>query len=41
MDSVSIALLGVIIAQNLVLIKEVYSLKRAFNNHLKWLHKVE
>jgi hypothetical protein len=38
MDEIVAALIGVVIAQNFYLIKEVYSLKRAFNNHMRYLH---
>jgi chemotaxis regulatin CheY-phosphate phosphatase CheZ len=38
MDEAVVALIGVVIAQNFYLIKEVYSLKREFKNHMRYLH---
>jgi hypothetical protein len=38
MDEIVATLIGVVIAQNFYLIREVYSLKRGFNNHMRYLH---
>ena len=38
MDSLTVALITVVIAQNFYLIREVVKLKTEFKNHIKYLH---